>query len=106
MASLLLLLSELLRHHNTNPDYWLTLPSPPTTMPSSSADNGTSECSYGNNYKTRICADENEMDEFLKESRVCVDLEGFEFKREEENSNWVCRDNGETEYDYLNAFAP
>uniref|UniRef100_A0A0A0LHI4 Uncharacterized protein n=1 Tax=Cucumis sativus TaxID=3659 RepID=A0A0A0LHI4_CUCSA len=82
MASLLLLLSQLLRHHDTNPDYSLTLPSPPTTMPSSSSSSSAhgnsvlprSDCCYANNYKTRICADENVMDEFLKESRVCVDL--------------------------------
>ncbi|XP_038904495.1 uncharacterized WD repeat-containing protein C2A9.03-like [Benincasa hispida] len=74
MASLVLLLSELLRHHNTNPDYWLTIPLPPPPSPprTSSSVAGKSllpsERCYSN--KSRICADETVIDEFLKESRA------------------------------------
>lgn len=76
MASLVLLLSELVRHHNTNPDYWLTLPlpSPPPPPPPSASAVAKSLSSKCQNNMSRICVDETVMDEFLKESRVCVDL--------------------------------
>ncbi|KAG6580906.1 hypothetical protein SDJN03_20908, partial [Cucurbita argyrosperma subsp. sororia] len=43
MASLVLLLSELVRHHNTNPDYWLTLPLPSPTPPPPSSDSAVAK---------------------------------------------------------------
>ena len=79
MASLLLLLSELISHHDQNPDFWATLPSSFSSISFSSsygagAAAGTQFRSAGN----KLCdRSEDQMllvQENLHDSRVCVDL--------------------------------